>query len=226
MRFEIQKCVWPLAAVLVLSIGTLATAQQGADPAGPALNGAANNQPQAVAAANNLAWSDMLKELQLLRAEVQEVQASVSGMKTRMDATEDGLKRQLEINDQLAIQLSKLVDQLEVVAAGGSGSSGDFVRSIQDDPKLRGDFRKVIQGKVIFDNQTNKAQRLFINGAEWEVIPGRSSMYVPYGQVTIHTRAGTDDTLTAFQVDNWTQENDLLVLNVPLLEAPIPAEAQ
>ena len=227
MRFAMQKITTSLALLLVLTLGTFAVAQEAADP-GPALGGAAGQQRDAAAAANNLAWSDMLKELQLLRAEVQTLQSSVTVMETRMDATEDGLKRQLEINDQLAGQLNKMLNQLEVIASNGNSGStggiGNVVRSIQEDPKMLGDFQKVVQGKVIFENKTGKAQRLFINGSEWEVIPGRSSMFVPYGQVMIHTRAGTGPELTAFNVDNWTKVNDQLVLNVPLLESPTPAQ--
>jgi hypothetical protein len=79
----------------------------------------------------------------------------------------------------------------------------------------------VIQGKIIFDNQTGHAQRVFINGAEWEVIAGRSSMLVPYGRVTIHTRMKTDGSLAQFNLDTWKKEGDQLVLNVPLLETPL-----
>lgn len=212
------------ALLLVFAFSQVAAAQVNPKPAAPQ-NG---NQPKADAAADaqsnaDVAWRDVLRELQLLRSEVQTLQSNVSGLQQNMDAVQDGFAKQMDINGRLQKQLDELSNRVEIIAVGGSGSSAggtSFVRSIQEDPKLASDFQKVIQGKIIFDNQTGEAQRIFVNGAEWEVITGRSSMLAPYGRVTFHTRATTDGGLTQFNVDNWTKQGDQFVLNVPLQETP------
>lgn len=214
------------ASLLVFAISQVAFAQGKA----PTLAAPSNGQPAAVDAAQNAdaTWRDVLRELQVLRGELQTLQSNVGGMQQNLQVMQDGFAKQMDINSQLQKQLDELTNRVEVVASGSStGGTGNtnFVRSIQDDPKLAGDFQKVVQGKVIFDNQTGLAQRIFINGAEWEVITGRSSMLVPYGRVTFHTRATNDGSLTQFNADNWTQEGEQFVLNVPLQLTPSPAVA-
>jgi hypothetical protein len=216
------------ALLLVFGFSQIATAQDNPAPEAPALAAPQNGNPlDAVAdetqASPNLDWRNVLKEIQLLRGDVHALQANVNGLQQNMNAVQDGFAKQMDINDKLQKQLNELSNRVEILAVGGADSnpvSTSFVRSIQDDPKLASDFQKVIQGKVIFDNQTGESQRIFVNGAEWEVITGRSSMLVPYGRVTFHTHATNDGGLTQFNVDNWTQQGEQFVLNVPLQETP------
>ena len=208
---------------LLLAVSQIASAQT--NPTLPTLpNGAAAAKAVDSAPAptnENVAWNEVLRELQILRGEVQTMQSNISGLQQNVQAMQDGFARQMDINEQLKKQLDELSSRVETIVVAGPGNGGgDFVRSIQDDPKLAGDFQKVVQGKVIFDNQTGEPQRIFINGAEWEVITGRSSMLVPYGRVTFHTRATNDGGLTQFNLDNWTRQGDLFVLNVPLQHTP------
>lgn len=205
------------AVVLVFAISQVATAQvnpKGAQAAGDAA---------LAAPPGGATWQDVMVELRELRSELQTLQSTVGALQQNMVAIQDGFEKQMDINDKLEKQYNELSTKVNEIVVGGSSSSASGIptlRAFQEDPKLAKDFQKVIQGKVIFDNQTGEAQRIFINGAEWEVITGRSSMLVPYGQVTFHTRATNDGTLTQFNADNWTQQGDQFVLNVPLQPTP------
>lgn len=202
------------ALLLVVAFSQVAAAQ-----VNPTLAAPKNGQPATADAALN----NVIDKLEELHDEVQTLKAEVSALSTNVTAMQNGFSKQMDINYQLEKQLKELSDRVEKIVVGGSagGPGTNFIRSIQDDPILAGDFQKVVQGKVIFDNQTGQAQRIFVNGAEWEVITGRSSMLVPYGRVTFHTHATTDGSLSQFQADNWTKVNDQFVLNVPLQLNPI-----
>jgi hypothetical protein len=193
------------AVVLVFAFSQVAGAQ-----------GVQGNQAKGdpVGAAN---WQqDVIEELRQLRSDVQTLQSTVGGIQQSLDAVQDGFKKQMEINSALQKQVDDLSEGLKV-AGGGQGLPFD---AWQKDPEKAKELQNALQGKVIFENKTGEAQRIFINGAEWEVITGRSSMLVPYGQVTFHTRASNDGTLTQFNVSNWTRQGDQLVLNVPLEPTP------
>ena len=204
------------AVVLVFAISQVASAQVNPKGAAP------GSQPQGdltvAAQPNGATWQDVIEELRQLRSEVQTLQSNVGAMQQNMVAIQDGFEKQITINDTLEKQVADLSEGLKKAAAGGTGILS--AKAMEDDPQLAKDFQKVVQGKVIFDNQTGEVQRIFINGAEWEVITGRSSMLVPYGQVTFHTRATNDGTLTQFNADNWTQVGGQFVLNVPLQPTP------
>ena len=171
---------------------------------------------------------DLLREVQLFVSDMQTLQTHVDGITTNLNALstnvqamQDALAKQVEINDKLQGQLVDLDNRMSDLARSGGAGSSDNLLANMDKPEFRDQFEKAVQGKVVFENSTGQPHRLFINGRSRRTGAGRSYMYVPMGRVVIHTQDPSDGQLVEYTLDNWEKDKDgkRFVLNVPVLEA-------
>ncbi len=172
-----------LIACLVLT--NLGLAQQEAERVSrPAVNGesASTQQPPA--------WAKALLE-------------RIDKLERRLAATEKNKSQQAEEEklpdwaQELILRVDRLEDKVDALAQ----QADEALRGLRDlarrdgdryypqllgkmqDPKFRKEVQQVVQGTLIIDNLTGVTQPFYINGALWNVPPGRSELKVPVGTV-------------------------------------------
>ncbi len=118
---------------------------------------------------------------------------------------------------QLILRVDRLEDQVEQLAA----QTDEALRALRDlarrdgdryypqllgkmqDPKFRQEVQRVVQGTLVINNLTGFTQPFYINGALWNVPPGRSELKVPIG--TVYARLPWEPSSKSW--NNWRVNN-------------------
>lgn len=147
------------------------------------------------------------EELEALRAKVDELERRLSQRSNATPTPDAGPSEEVR---QLAHRVANLETQMQSLVSEVNNLAGAMIdrqSNAQDLPilsKMRTDYgfrqemQRVIQGKVIFNNQTGMEQPVLINGNRWRVPPGTSHLMVPYG--VVYAQLPWESTKTW---DNW-----------------------
>ena len=152
-----------------------------------------------------------------LNDQVAALQEEIGVLQRRIEAMNNLLETQLDRNTVLERQYDELSSKLESLGTSdGENYFPNLLGNMQRSEKFRDEVKQAMQGRLSFDNTTGSIQRVFVNGALWEVIPGRSFTMVPYGRVTLHV-SHVDGTMSEpVDRDDWQFEKNQWVLRVPL----------
>ncbi len=146
-------------------------------------------------------------DLATLRARIDELERKLA---QRASATPTPDTGQTEEVRQLANRVANLETQMSSLVTEVNNLAGALIdrqNATQELPilsKMRTDYgfrqemQRVVQGKLIFNNQTGVEQPVLINGNRWRVPPGTSHLMVPYG--VVYAQLPWEPTKTW---DNW-----------------------
>ncbi len=119
------------------------------------------------------------------------------------------LKLQLEDVEILTAKLATLEAQLADVGNMARREADEALGRMADDPVLRTEFGRQLQGKLNLNNQSGIEKVIYINGTAWTVRTGESYIYVPVGKVSIQE---TKDAQPKFiDLDQWTTDAGQMV---------------
>ncbi len=124
------------------------------------------------------------------------------------------LKLQLEDVEILAAKLQTLEAQLADVGDMARREADEALGRMADDPVLRTEFGRQLQGRLNLDNQSGVEKVIYINGTAWTVRKGESYIYVPVGKVSI--QHSIDDQPKFIDLDQWTTDAGQMVASYRL----------
>ncbi len=143
----------------------------------------------------------------------------IKAIKDRIEALEKSDKAQSDELAAVAKLLNRAADQLNTLSgrvadndlklrdlarpdpANPNRNVVDLLGNMERSPAFRADVDKLTTGRLLIDNPTSVEQYLYINGALWRVIPGRSFAPVGKGAVTVQLPGGAAEVLADWQFD-------------------------
>lgn len=120
------------------------------------------------------------EELRLLSSRVGSIEAQLEGLKSNVKA------------------LSNSTNSLWGTVIRLEQDTSSILSKVQTDLSSRHEMQRVVQGKILFNNQTGEEQVVLINGNRWRVPPGISHLMVPCG--VVYAQLPWESTKTW---DNW-----------------------
>jgi hypothetical protein len=127
-----------------------------------------------------------------VQEQLQELKARIAALERQVQGIDD-LQRQL---DDLRGRVDALANSVtntseivrDIVTQEGGNYAPNILGKMQTDPRFRDEMQRAVRGKVVFNNYTGVWQEAYINGTLWNVRPGRSYIYVPFGEVRAQLR--------------------------------------
>lgn len=146
-------------------------------------------------------------ELAALRAKVDELERRLSQQSSATPTPDPGQSQEIrDLSNRvtaLESQLQSLKTSVNTLAGAmidrqSQGQDLPILSKMRTDYGFRQEMQRVVQGKLIFNNQTGMEQPVLINGNRWRVPPGTSHLMVPYG--VVYAQLPWEPTKTW---DNW-----------------------
>lgn len=146
-------------------------------------------------------------DLATLRAKIDELERRLSQQATATPTPDTGQSQEIrELSNRVAAlesQMQSLLAEVNTLAGAmidrqSQGQDLPILSKMRTDYGFRQEMQRVVQGKLIFNNQTGMEQPVLINGNRWRVPPGTSHLMVPYG--VVYAQLPWEPTKTW---DNW-----------------------
>jgi hypothetical protein len=124
------------------------------------------------------------------------------------------LKQQLQAMEVLAAKVETLEAQLAGVDDLARREADSALGRMADDPVLRTEFGRQLQGRLNLNNTLGVEKVVFINGTAWTVRTGESYIYVPVGKVSI--QESLDGEPIFIDLDQWAADAGQMVVSYTL----------
>lgn len=123
-----------------------------------------------------------LKELEARVAALEQQVQGIAALQQQVDA----LRARIDALANSVTNTSQIVG--EIVTQQGDSYAPNILGKMQTDARFREEMQRAVRGKVVFNNYTGVWQEAYVNGTLWNVRPGRSYIYVPFGEVRAQLR--------------------------------------
>ena len=194
---------WLAAACIALLLPALAIAQEPTDDGSNA--GADPNEGAAVAEETAADATDVvLQPAEFNTLHAQQIQWLLQRVTllSEIQEAKDNRIAQLEAQLEQMKELKSKVEDLEAQLILMEQDSDLALGRMAEDPVLRSDLGRVMQGRLNLENFVGAPKVLYVNGTAWTVRTGESYIYVPVGKISI--QESREATPTFIDMDQWT----------------------